>query len=282
MPATCRSRPRPALRPLRPRCGAGVCVSRAEEGGLQVQRDELLRRRERRHLRCDRPALGQHERRGVDSVLGQRDWDRDGRRRGLHVLRRHPELCRGRDEEDLRGHDRRQRHRERPEQDDRLQACQCDPGGSQIKTTTAKLTIIDNEGPGTLDFSSSSYTVLEGAGVASVTVNRIGATNLKLSVDYATQAAPTNPATAGTDYTPISPAKTLTFNVGEAVEDLPGRRSRRLERRGSRERGSRALQPEEPDRRRRAADRPERTGRADDQRRRRVDVQVQRARVLRR
>jgi hypothetical protein len=90
------------------------------------------------------------------------------------------------------------------------------PAGSQIRTTTAKLTIIDNEGPGTLDFSSSSYTVLEGAGVASVTVNRIGATNLKLSVDYATQAAPTNPATAGTDYTAISPAKTLTFNVGEA------------------------------------------------------------------
>ncbi len=89
------------------------------------------------------------------------------------------------------------------------------PGGSQIRTGTAKLTIIDNEGPGTLDFSSSSYTVLEGAGLASVTVNRIGATNLKLSVDYATQAAPTNPATAGTDYTPISPARTLTFNVGE-------------------------------------------------------------------
>ena len=89
------------------------------------------------------------------------------------------------------------------------------PGGSQIKTTTTKLTIIDNEGPGTLDFGSNSYTVLEGAGVASVTVNRIGATNLKLSVDYATQAAPTNPATAGTDYTPINPAKTLTFNVGD-------------------------------------------------------------------
>jgi hypothetical protein len=89
------------------------------------------------------------------------------------------------------------------------------PAGSQIRTTTTKLTIIDNEGPGTLDFSSSSYTVLEGAGVASVTVNRLGATNLQLSVDYATQVAPTNPATAGTDYTAISPAKTLTFNVSE-------------------------------------------------------------------
>jgi hypothetical protein len=89
------------------------------------------------------------------------------------------------------------------------------PAGSQIRTTTTKLTIIDNEGPGTLDFSSSAYTVLEAAGVASVTVNRIGASNLKLSVDYATQAAPVSPATATTDYTSISPARTLTFNPGE-------------------------------------------------------------------
>src|SRR4051794_35432308 len=89
------------------------------------------------------------------------------------------------------------------------------PAGSQIKTTTAKLTIIDNEGPGTLDFSSSSSTVLEGAGLASITVNRIGASNPKLSVDYASQAAAINPATAVTDYTAISPARTLTFNPGE-------------------------------------------------------------------
>ncbi len=89
------------------------------------------------------------------------------------------------------------------------------PSGSQIKTTTTKLTIVDNEGPGTLDFSSSSYTALEGAGIATITVNRLGASNLKLSVDYATQAALTNPATATTDYTPISPARTLTFNPGE-------------------------------------------------------------------
>jgi hypothetical protein len=89
------------------------------------------------------------------------------------------------------------------------------PAGSQIRTATGTLTIIDNEGPGTLDFSAGSYTVLEGAGAATVTVNRIGAPNLKLSVDYATQAASSNPATAVTDYTPISPAKTLTFNPGE-------------------------------------------------------------------
>jgi hypothetical protein len=89
------------------------------------------------------------------------------------------------------------------------------PAGSQIKTTTAALTIIDNEGPGTLDFGSGTYTVLEAAGAATVTVNRAGATNLRLSVDYATQAGATSPATATADYTPISPARTLTFEPGE-------------------------------------------------------------------
>ena len=89
------------------------------------------------------------------------------------------------------------------------------PAGAQIKTPTAALTIIDNEGPGTLDFSSGAFTVVESAGAATVTVNRIGASNLKLSVDYATQAGLTDPATATTDYTPISPARTLTFDPGE-------------------------------------------------------------------
>ena len=89
------------------------------------------------------------------------------------------------------------------------------PAGSQIKTTTSTLTIIDNEGPGTLDFSTSAYSVLEGADLATVTVNRVGASNLALSVNYATQAALTNPASPIFDYTPISPAQTLTFNPGE-------------------------------------------------------------------
>src|SRR5262245_26781005 len=89
------------------------------------------------------------------------------------------------------------------------------PGGSQIKTATSTVTIIDDEGPGTLDFSSSASTVLEGAGVATITVNRSGASNLALSVDYATQAAFTSPASPIFDYTPISPARTLTFNPGE-------------------------------------------------------------------
>ncbi len=90
------------------------------------------------------------------------------------------------------------------------------PNGSQIKQpTTSSLTIIDDEGPGTLDFSSSAYTVLEGAGLATITVNRIGASNLALSVDYATQAVFTSPASPISDFTSITPAQTLTFNPGE-------------------------------------------------------------------
>jgi hypothetical protein len=92
------------------------------------------------------------------------------------------------------------------------------PAGSQIRTQTSTLTIIDNEGPGTLDFSAGSYTVLESAGVATVTLKRSGASNLKLSVDYATQQAPTDPASTTTDYTPISPARTLTFEPGQMAK----------------------------------------------------------------
>lgn len=94
--------------------------------------------------------------------------------------------------------------------------------GTQIKRATATLTIIDNEGPGTLDFDSNSYTVVEGAGLATLTVNRIGATNLRLSVDYSTAAASSNPATPTLDYTaiPAFPASTLVFEPGEVTKTI--------------------------------------------------------------
>lgn len=95
-------------------------------------------------------------------------------------------------------------------------------GGAQIKTTTATLAIIDNEGPGTLDFSSPTYSVVEGAGIATLTVKRIGASNLRLSVQYTTQTASSNPATPVTDYTAIPnfPAQTLTFEPGELTKTI--------------------------------------------------------------
>jgi hypothetical protein len=89
------------------------------------------------------------------------------------------------------------------------------PSGTQLKNNPATVTIIDNEGPGTLDFSSPSYTVLESGGFATVTVNRLGASNIKLSVHYAASTAvgDPSPATPVTDFTAVT--GTLTFNPGE-------------------------------------------------------------------
>src|SRR6185503_13759461 len=81
--------------------------------------------------------------------------------------------------------------------------------------STATVTILDDDGPGTMDFSSPTYSVVEGAGIATITVTRASAANLVESVDYTTVelAAGTGHATAGTDYT--TTAGTLTFNAGE-------------------------------------------------------------------
>src|SRR4051794_40323677 len=91
-------------------------------------------------------------------------------------------------------------------------------GSVMIKgAANSTLTIIDDEGPGQLDFSSNGYTVLESGGFATITVNRIGAANIGVSVDYQTQTAATTPATPTADYTPIPavPVHTLTFAPGE-------------------------------------------------------------------
>jgi hypothetical protein len=62
------------------------------------------------------------------------------------------------------------------------------PAGVQLKNNPATLTIIDNDGPGTIDLSSSTYSVVESAGVATVTVTRASATNISESVQYTTTA----------------------------------------------------------------------------------------------
>jgi hypothetical protein len=81
--------------------------------------------------------------------------------------------------------------------------------------TTATLRILDNDGPGTIDFSNTSYSVVEGAGIATITVTRASAANLVESVDYKTTelAAGTGHAIAGTDYTTTT--GTLTFGTNE-------------------------------------------------------------------
>jgi hypothetical protein len=70
--------------------------------------------------------------------------------------------------------------------------------------------------PGTLQFSSATYSVNEGGGTASITVSRTGGTSGTVAVDYATVAggSATGGAacTAGVDY--INASGTLTFGDG--------------------------------------------------------------------
>jgi hypothetical protein len=92
------------------------------------------------------------------------------------------------------------------------------PGGTQVKTAFTTITIVENDGPGTIDFSSPTYNVVEGAGVATVSVNRNSATNLSESVAYTTTAlvAGAGHATAGSDY--MTTSGTLTFGPAEMTK----------------------------------------------------------------
>ncbi|HEV8327843.1 MAG TPA: Calx-beta domain-containing protein, partial [Nitrospiraceae bacterium] len=87
-------------------------------------------------------------------------------------------------------------------------------GSSLLLTATgqasgAVATTAFTDGGGTLQFSSASYSVNEDVGTATITVNRVSASNGKVTVDYATS---NGTATAGSDYTAAS--GTLTFENG--------------------------------------------------------------------
>ncbi|HEY9051943.1 MAG TPA: Calx-beta domain-containing protein [Gammaproteobacteria bacterium] len=85
------------------------------------------------------------------------------------------------------------------------------PAGGAVLGTPASstLTIIDNELPATLQFSSASYNVNEIIPSISITVNRTGNSTGTVTVDYATS---DGTATAGSDYTSVS--GTLSFGDG--------------------------------------------------------------------
>jgi hypothetical protein len=85
------------------------------------------------------------------------------------------------------------------------------PAGQQ-KTT---ITILDNDGPGTIDLDTAAYNVVECAGFATVTVARNGNPMLIESVPYSTS---DGTATAGSDYT--STSGTVTFGVGETSKSF--------------------------------------------------------------
>jgi hypothetical protein len=87
------------------------------------------------------------------------------------------------------------------------------PGGSMIRNNPLRLTILDDDGPGTIDLSTSTYSVVESAGAATITVTRIGNPAYSLAVPYSTS---DGSATAGSDYTATS--GTVTFAAGEMSE----------------------------------------------------------------
>jgi azurin len=91
-------------------------------------------------------------------------------------------------------------------------------GGATLGTpSTAVLTISDDDTPGTIQFSTTAYSVIENVGPAIVRVTRTG-TNLASGVTV--QFTTTNgTATAGTDY--VDATRALTFAAGEAFKDVP-------------------------------------------------------------
>src|SRR4051812_11110778 len=94
-------------------------------------------------------------------------------------------------------------------------------GAALGNPSTGTLTIVDNDGAGTIDFSQPTYTVLESGGFATITVNRQSATNISETVHYATSAAATAPATAGSDYSATSGTVTFPSGVMSASFQVP-------------------------------------------------------------
>ena len=75
----------------------------------------------------------------------------------------------------------------------------------------AVLTILDNDGPGRLEFSAPTYTVSESAGSAQIIVNRVGGSGGAISVQFNTS---NGTATAGADY--AATPTTLNWANGDA------------------------------------------------------------------
>ncbi len=89
--------------------------------------------------------------------------------------------------------------------------------GAVIAPDTTTVTIVDNDTPGTIQFSAAAYSVIESAGPAIVRVTRTG-TNLAsdVTVRFTTT---DGTATAGADYTNAS--RVLTFAAAESFKEIP-------------------------------------------------------------
>ncbi len=70
-----------------------------------------------------------------------------------------------------------------------------------IGTPTATLTIVDNDfAPGQIEFTSTTYTGLEGSKQVVIRLHRVGGTTGVISVEYQTQQGGDNPASTPSDY----------------------------------------------------------------------------------
>jgi hypothetical protein len=86
-------------------------------------------------------------------------------------------------------------------------------GGAALGVpNTAVLTVTDNDSPGTVQFSSATYTVDEGGGSVAITVTRTGGSTGAVSVNYATS---DGTATASSDYTAASGP--INFGAGDTT-----------------------------------------------------------------
>ena len=69
---------------------------------------------------------------------------------------------------------------------------------------THTLTIIDDDGPGAIQFSAASYSVNEGVGTSSFAVTRTGGNTGAITANCSTTAAGVSPATVNVDYTQVT------------------------------------------------------------------------------
>ncbi len=101
-------------------------------------------------------------------------------------------------------------------------------GGAALGAN-ANATLVIDDTPGTILFTQTDFTVLENAGVAKVTVSRVGGSNGSVSVTYRSADPPPNSgdnvasrrtATPGVDYTPVPANASLTFANGEPTKDI--------------------------------------------------------------